>query len=186
MKENFERFIALVWPEDGDFDSPKQGYHVTAGDSGGGTYGGVIETTWQHYVASGLVSGALKAASYADLKAVLRAAAWGTVGDALPAGLDILIANGRMMTGQYAAIVEECLGWTGTDVDNVLGPHDLARIAQASPRTLMLALHGNHYAYLARLASFEQFKNGWLRRINAALAAAEAALLTPAADDAGV
>jgi len=181
MKDNFDRFIALVWPEDGDFDSPKQGYHVTPGDSGGGTYGGVIEATWAHYAATGLVQGTLRNASLADLKAVLRAEAWGAVGDVLPAGVDILVANGKMMTGRYASIVEQCIGWTGSDVDNSIGPHDLARIADSDAKTLMMALHGNHYAYLQRLPSWNEFKGGWERRLVAALDAAVAALPAVAA-----
>ncbi len=168
MEENFAKFISLVWPENGDFDSPKGGYHVTPGDSGGGTKGGVIEATWQHYKAAGLVSGSLAAASDAQLETVLRAAAWGATGDSLPAGLDILIANGKMMTGRYQALVEQCLGFIGSEVDNAIGPNDLKAIAASDAKTLISAIHGTHYQYLRSLSSWHEFANGWTRRLIAA------------------
>jgi lysozyme family protein len=176
VKQNFDKFIALVWPADGDFDSPKTGYNITPGDPGGGTKGGVIENTWSQYEAQGLVTGQLKDATDAQLLTVLRAEAWGYVGDVLPSGLDILIANGRMMTGAYQTLVEECLGQTGADVDGCIGPHALALLAVADARTLILALHGNHYRYLSSLVTWAGFKNGWIRRLEAAKAAALAAL----------
>lgn len=172
MKENFPKFIALVWPDNGDFDSPKQGYHVTPGDTGGGTKGGVIEATWRHYRDAGLVTGALADASDVQLMTVLRAAAWGAVGDELPAGLDILIANGRMMTGAYGAIVEQCLGWTGAAVDGEIGPHDMQRLGVSNRRTLIEAIHGNHWRYLHGLSTWDIFGVGWTRRIVAARDAA--------------
>ncbi len=165
MRGNFEAFLRLVWPADGGFDSPLQGYHVTPGDPGGGTKGGVIEATWQACVASGLVTGALQDASDGALAAVLRAVAWGSVGDALPSGLDVLIANGRMMTGRYAAIVEQCLGWTGAAVDDDIGPHDMQRIGGSDVKTLIEALHGNHYRYLADLSTWGEFGDGWTKRL---------------------
>ena len=168
MKENFSAFLALVWPADGDFDSPLGGYHVTPGDPGGGTKGGVIEATWALYVARGVVTGTLQDATDPQLEAVLRADAWGSVGDALPGGLDVLIANGRMMTGHYAAIVEQCLGWTGADVNNSIGPNDMKRLGGSDTRTLIEALHGNHYRYLASLTTWGEFGDGWTRRLVAA------------------
>lgn len=168
MKENFDAFLALVWPPDGDFDSPRGGYHITPGDPGGGTKGGVIEATWARYAASGLVTGSLVGATDAQLEAVLRAAAWGAVGDEAPSGLDVLIANGRMMTGRYGAIVEQCLGWTGGDVDGVIGPNDMRRLGASDAKTLIEALHGNHYRYLAELDTWAEFGGGWTRRLVAA------------------
>ncbi len=176
MDVNFPKFIALVWPNNGDFDSPLTGYSVTPGDPGGGTKGGVIEATWATYVARGLVSGQLRDATNAQLQTVLKAAAWGASGSVLPSGLDIMVANGKMMTGMYQAIVEQCIGQTGTAVNNFIGPNDLKVIATVDPKSLILALHGNHYRYLSGLSTWAEFGNGWLRRLEAARDAALAAV----------
>lgn len=175
MHENFPAFIALVWPPDGGFDSPKQGYHTTPGDSGGGTYGGVTEATWQACVARGLVAGALSQASTDALQKVLEAVAWGPECDSLPAGLDVLIANGRMMTGAYPKLVQQCLGFIGTDVDGVIGPDTLGTISQRDRVTLIHAIHGRHYAYLSEQLAPDQwaeFGKGWTARLLAVHAAA--------------
>lgn len=180
MEQNFDGFIGLVWPSNGDFDSPLQGYHVTPGDPGGGTKGGVIEATWQAQVKAGEVTGSLAGATDAQLRLVLRNVAWGAEGDALPPGVDIMVANGKMMTGHYSAIVENCIGMIGASVDNVIGPNDLVAIAKMDPYSLIMALHGNHYAYLSQLPTWSRFKNGWTRRLMAAHDTALAAV-TPAA-----
>jgi lysozyme family protein len=180
VEQNFDAFIAFVWPENGGFDSPKQGYHVTPGDSGGGTKGGVIEATWAAQVRQGEVTGTLTNASNAQLETVLRNVAWGPVCDALPAGVDLLVANGRMMTGAYGTILQQCLGLVGLAVDNDIGPETLAVALKADPVTLIHALHGNHYRYLAGLSSWAEFKNGWTTRLIAAVDAALAVAGTPA------
>jgi hypothetical protein len=64
---NFPRFMALVWPENGDFGSPMPGYHVTPSDSLGCTNGGAIEATWQACAARGIVTDALRTATLDQL-----------------------------------------------------------------------------------------------------------------------
>jgi len=173
MQENFQNFLNLVWPADGDFDSPKSGYQITPGDPGGGTKGGVIEATWNQYVTNGLVSGSLQNATDSQLETVLHADVWGTVGDNLPSGLDVLVANGRMMTGRYGEILQQCLGFIGSDVDNDIGPITLSAAELAEPETLISALHGNHWRYLSGLSTWSLFGHGWTRRL---IAAREASL----------
>lgn len=165
---SFSPFLALVWPANGDFDSPKQGYHVTPSDPGGGTFGGVIEATWQACVARGIVAGELKDATTDQLQAVLRAECWGPVCDALPSGLDVLTANGRMMTGMYSRLLQQCLGFTGNDIDGNLGPDTLGVASGLDAKTLIHALTGTHYAYLRQLPTWASFGLGWTRRIVAA------------------
>ena len=48
---NFPTALAFVWQP--GYDDPATGYHVTPGDAGGGTLGGVIEATWAKAVAQG-------------------------------------------------------------------------------------------------------------------------------------
>ena len=139
-------------------------------------YGGVIEATWQACVARGLVSGQLRDASRDALLSVLRAECWGPVCDAAPAGLDLLIGNGRMMTGFYVHLVQQCLGFIGSDVDGDAGPDTMGVLASRDATTLINAIHGRHYAYLSELSSWKSFGVGWTRRLLAAHAAALAAV----------
>ena len=134
----------------------------------------MIQATWSVDVAKGIVTGTLAQATDAQLEAVLDVEAWGPVCDALPAGLDVLVANGRMMTGAYPRLLQECLGFTGDDVDGSIGPDTLGDAAECDARTLINALHGRHYAYLRELSTWGEFGNGWTRRLVAAHVAARA------------
>jgi len=167
---NFPAFLGFAWRP--NFDSPADGFHVTPGDTGGGTKGGVIEATWAGAVQSGLVSGTLASAPDAALSLVLRQEFWGDVCDALPPGLDFLFANGRMMSGRFPWLFQGCLGFIGEDVDGRIGPESLAAARSAEPVTLIKAITGVHYAYLQSLTSWHEFGNGWTARLIAAAALA--------------
>jgi lysozyme family protein len=120
IAENFPRFVALVWPENGDFGSPTQGYHVTPSDSLGCTNGGEIEATWQACVARGIVTGVLRTATLDQPQAVLQAERWGSVCDALPDGVDVLVANGPVMSGRFPWLFQKAMGFTDDDVDGAI------------------------------------------------------------------
>nr|WP_294566946.1 glycosyl hydrolase 108 family protein [uncultured Rhodopila sp.] len=170
--------LDFVWQR--GFDSPRDGYHVTPGDSGGGTKGGVIEKTWRGCVAKGLVAGALATATDAQLATVLRHECWGAACDGLPAPIAFLLFNGRMMSGHYPKIFQACLGLTGDDdVDGDIGPETLALVPGAHVPTLMRALVGSHFAYCRSLAAWPEFHGGWTTRLNAAREFA-ATLVNPA------
>ena len=168
---NFPAALALAWRP--GFDSPRDGYHVTPGDAGGGTKGGVTAATWAHALERGLVAGTLAAATDEQLSVVLRDAAWGPACDALPAGLDLLVFNGRMMTGAYARLFQQGLGLLGVQVDGAIGPLTIGRAGGCHAETLIQALSGIHCAYLTGLSAWPVFGHGWLVRI---LAARDAAL----------
>jgi lysozyme family protein len=167
---NFPTALTFVWQP--GYDTPDDGYHVTPGDPGNGTYGGVIEESWAMAVAHGLVSGRLRNASRAQLEAVLRFDFWGSACDALPPGLDLMLFNGRMMSGGYGGIFQSLLGLIGDDVDGGVGPKTLRFVPGRD------ALTGAHYAYLKRLPTWKKFEGGWTKRI---VAARETALALAAA-----
>ncbi|HTI81718.1 MAG TPA: putative peptidoglycan-binding domain-containing protein [Acetobacteraceae bacterium] len=164
---NYQTALNFVWQP--GFDDPRDGYHVTPGDAGGGTKGGVIEATWAAAVAKGLVTGTLADATNDQLAAVLRYDCWGTACDTLRAGVDLMLFNGRMMSGGYPRIFQKCLG---VYVDGDIGPITLAVAAKANPASLVEALTTAHLAYLSQLSSWPEFKNGWTHRCEAAQTAA--------------
>ena len=168
---NFSASLAFVWQA--GFDDPKDGCHTTVGDPGGATYGGVIEVTWAAAVRAGIVApGALANATMAQLSSVLKAFCWGDVCDALPSGLDLLMFNGRMMSGHYAWMFQQCLGLMGSALDGSIGPETIARAQACHAETLINALSGCHDAYLASLGTWSRFGHGWTTRIEAAQQAA--------------
>lgn len=170
MKDNYPAALAFVWQP--QFDSPSQGYHATPGDPGGGTYGGVIEQTWAHARAAGIVTGSLMGASQDQLSTVLRSLFWGSVCDELPAGVDLLMFNGRMMSGGFPRLFQQSLGLMGSDVDGWIGPDTLAAASGVHVPTFVNAVTGAHAAYLAALPTWGEFGNGWAARLKEAQAAA--------------
>lgn len=168
--DNYLTGLNYVWQY--QYDSPKQGYHVTPGDPGGGTKGGVIETTWAAAVERGLVTGLLIHATDDQLSLVLRQEFWGAACDALPSGVDFLLFNGRMMTGEYPHLFQSCLGFTGDDVDGDIGKETLDAAAGVDPFTFIEALTGLHYRYLSALQAWHEFEGGWTTRLKGAEKAA--------------
>lgn len=164
--KNFQDALAFVWAP--GRDSPDDGFHVTPNDPGGATFGGVIEATWEAACHRGLVSGLLRNATRDQLAAILKDQFWGPVCDALPTGIDLLLFNGRMMSGGYPKIFQSCLGLIGDDVDGYIGPQTMAVAASAAPVTLANALTGAHYTYLRALFAWPDFGKGWTTRLQAA------------------
>lgn len=163
---NFSAFLAFAWRP--GFDNPADGYHNTKGDPGGGTLGGVTEATWAAAEARGLVTGQLRNATRQQLSTILQDEYWGDACDALPTGIDFMLANGRMMSGGYPKIFQSCLGLIGADVDGDIGPETIAAAISVAPATFVSALHGAHYQYLRALFAWPEFGNGWTTRLVAA------------------
>ncbi len=163
---NYPAALDFVWRR--GFDSPLDGYHVSPGDPGGGTFGGVIEATWADAVKTGLVEGTLAHATTAQLSTVLHTRFWGLTCDALPDGMDLLLFNGRMMSGRFPSLLQQCLGFFGNDVDNWIGPKSLKAVKSGDTRTLINAVTGAHFAYLSELRGWPSFRAGWTQRLGAA------------------
>jgi lysozyme family protein len=171
MNDNWPAALAFVWAK--GRDSPQDGYHVTPGDKGGATFGGVIQSTWDSAVAAGIVRGMLAVATIAQLSAVLQKKVWEPTCDDLPHGLDLLYFNGHMMSRDYSKLFQQCLGFMGDDdVDGWIGPQTLKAVHSCDVPTLIDALSGIHYNYLTRLAAWAKFKDGWTTRLKAAQVAA--------------
>lgn len=164
--KNYDAALAFVWAP--GRDTPNDGYHTTPGDSGGGTFGGVIEATWQTAVLDGLVKGSLCNATRDQLSIVLRRKFWGVACDTLPAGVDFLLFNGRMMSGAFPKIFQSCLGFVGDDVDGDIGTMTVGVALHAAPATLANALTGAHYRYISGLDAWATFGGGWTLRLQAA------------------
>lgn len=167
---NFAPSLAYVWRMEND--SPRQGTHTEKGDPGGQTRGGVIAETWRHAVGAGIVQGDLAHASDEQLRTVLHSVCWGPTCDVLPPGLDLLVFNGRMLSGHFTHLFQQAVGFLGDDVDGDIGPVTLAAVRQRDADTLIYAVTGAHHAYLTGLPTWQRFGRGWARRLMGARAAA--------------
>jgi lysozyme family protein len=163
---NFKPSLDFVWQP--GYDSPLDGYHVTPGDSGGGTKGGVIQATWANAVRQGIVAGSLVNATNGQLSLVLEDDFWSTACNGLPDGVDFLLFNGRMMSGRYPIIFQETLGFTGGDLDGHIGPMSIAAAKTKNIQQLIEELCDGHYAYCKSLSSWPEFHGGWTKRLTAA------------------
>jgi lysozyme family protein len=171
MNDNWPAALAFVWAR--GRDSPQDGYHVTPGDKGLGTFGGVTQATWDDAVKAGIVRGMLAVATIAQLSAVLQKKVWEPTCDELPHGLDLLYFNGHMMSGYYPKLLQQGLGMMGDDdVDGWIGPESLKAVRARDVPTLIDALSGIHWNYLTRLDEWAKFGGGWTTRLRAAQVAA--------------
>ena len=169
---NFQHCLTFVWRP--GYDDPSDGYHVTPGDSGGGTLGGITEATWADALVKGWVTGTLAAASNDSLATILKNQYWGAACEALPSGVDLLLFNGRMMSGGYPKLFQSTVG---ANPDGNIGPKTIAATiktsAQVGPAKLIEALTVAHFYYLSQLGpSWIQFHNGWEGRLLNAYTAA--------------
>jgi lysozyme family protein len=161
---NWRMACDFVWQK--GYDDPADGYHVTPGDAGGGTFGGVIEAVWVGAVSRGLVTGTLRNATRDQLALVLKNEFWGTACDELPSGVDLMLFNGRMMSGGYPDIFQRCVGFTGAAVDGDIGPETIAAAKAIAASTLIEKLTVAHIYYLSGLgASWTEFHDGWEGRL---------------------
>lgn len=169
---NFPASLAFIWGV--GRDNPADGAHATPQDPGGLTFGGVTAATWADCVHKGIVPpGRLADATLTQLTTICRSVYWADLCDRLPPGLDLLVFNGRYMTGHFPTLVQQCLGFMGLDdCDNWIGPQTIMAIARADPDTLIRAISGSHCAYLAGLPTWKTFGHGWTTRLQAAQAAA--------------
>ena len=143
-----------------------QGYHVDAGDPGGGTNYGVTEGTWADACHAGLVSGSLVNATRDALALVLRRMFWDAVhGDQLPTGVDLVVFDHGMVAGPGHA-VRLLQAQVGVDADGAIGPVTLAAIAAHDPSALAQAFTTAAEKYFASLDGAAMFGGGWKRRAN--------------------
>jgi lysozyme family protein len=177
MITNFPAALAFIWRP--GFDDPADQPHVTPGDAGGLTAGGITQATWDKAVRAGLVKGSLATAARPELSVIYERLFWGIACDALPGGLDLLLFNGTCMTGRFPRLFQQCLGFMGDDVDGWIGPDSLKAAQSCDPGTFVDAVCGCHAAYLSGLLAWSEFGGGWTARIKAVRIAARAMVLTP-------
>ena len=120
----------------------------------------------------------IRALSLDDAKAIYQRDYWTPIqGEALPAGLDLLVLDHAVNAGPARA-VRLLQGLVGVPEDGSMGPVTLAGVAIADPQDLIARFSELRLDFYRDLPTWRHFGAGWSRRVHrtrrAALAMAHA------------
>ena len=120
----------------------------------------------------------IRALSLDDAKAIYQRDYWDQIqGEALPAGLDLLVLDHAVNAGPARA-VRLLQHLVGVPEDGLMGPVTLAGVAIADPQDLIARYSELRLDYYRDLPTWRHFGAGWSRRVHrtrrAALAMARA------------
>jgi lysozyme family protein len=96
---------------------------------------------------------------------------WRTIkGDSLPCGLDYCVFDFGVNSGIVRAVkyLQRLVGFTGDDVDGILGMITLAAVEALSAKDEAAAIAqycANRLVFLRSLSTFATFGKGWTRRV---------------------
>jgi lysozyme family protein len=147
---NFEGFIERVLSHEG-------GYVNDARDPGGETKFGICKRSYPSVDIKGLTRDAAIS--------IYRADFWERVkGDELPRAFAFQALDAAVNHG-----IGNAVRWlqraAGVADDGNIGPATLAAISRQEPADLVLAFNAERLEFYAKLAAFDAFGRGWVRRV---------------------
>lgn len=158
MNTNFLPAVAFTLAHEGGFsDDPR--------DPGGATNRGITLRTlsaWRHQACS---VADVQALGEAEARAIYRANYWNAVhGDALPAGLDLMVFDFGVPSGpgRSAVLLQTAVGVLA---DGAIGPQTLGAVAAVDAERLIARLSVAQEAFYRTLGGFITFGDGWLNRL---------------------
>jgi lysozyme family protein len=157
--------LALVLAHEGGFvNHPK--------DPGGATNRGITQRVYDGFRRlKGLPARSVKYIEDVEVEAIYKRNYWGLVrGDELPAGVDYAVFDFAVNSGVSRAIkfLQAGLGFTGENVDGIIGDMTLGRVfeaAKANEELLITKYCGERMRFLKSLGTFPTFGKGWTRRV---------------------
>ena len=164
MQADFANSLARVLVyEGGKVDNPK--------DPGGRTNKGITQATFYAYLRSaGQLTRDVYTISDAEVATIYRDHYWAVVhGDALPAGLDLVVFDGGVNSGpgQSGKWLQHALGshYAGA-VDGLIGTKTLQAIEDfGNVETLIGDYCARRLATLHQLTTWQEFGTGWSARV---------------------
>lgn len=178
MLEKYDESLRLVLIHEGVFSNDPQ-------DPGGATLHGITQGTYNAYRRNrGLPVRALSpnmanSAEWLRERAeIYRLQYWNIIkGDQLPPGIDYVVFDGAVNSGPSQSVkwLQRSLGFTGKDVDGVLGERTLGAIERVSNHDALIAkILDRRMAFLKSLRTFSRFGRGWTSRVNGVRRTAQA------------
>lgn len=142
------------------------GYVCNPKDPGGATNMGVTLAALTAWRGHACTANDVRALGAAEVKAIYRAVYWRAVqGDALPAGVDLIIFDASVNCGRGRA-VEFLQRGLGVAVDGTLGAGTLAALAAGHDLpALVERIRAARASYYRSLPTWPTFGAGWSRRL---------------------
>jgi lysozyme family protein len=165
MLANFAASVSFVL----DPAQDGQPAHLTPGDSGGWTAYGVTHTTLSTWLGRVATVADMKALTAEEAASIYEANYWHPInGDHLPPGVDIMVFDMGVTSGPHAAVcqLQQVLGFTGIDVDGIVGPLTLTASYGEDLHNLVGVIANRQEFYYRSCAGFDRFGRGWLARLN--------------------
>lgn len=105
-----------------------------------------------------------------EVQSIYRLQYWDAIhGDTLPPGIDYVVFDGAVNSGPKQSVkwLQRALGFTGKDVDGVIGSVTLGAVEEhRNHDALVAAIIDRRELFLRALRTFKTFGKGWLRRIS--------------------
>lgn len=160
MHENFDRALGYVLAHEG-------GYTNHPSDPGGPTNWGITLADARRYWKSDASAADVRAMPLPVAQVIYRARYWDALRcDELPSGVDYALFDYGVNSGVGRAIrvLRQLVRSerSGTKLSDV----EIADIARANPRALVVAMCAERRAFLRRLKTWPVFGRGWARRVN--------------------
>jgi lysozyme family protein len=157
MKENFEKCLEKLLKHEGGFvNHPK--------DPGGMTNLGVTKRVYEEWVGREVTEQEMRDLTPEDVAPIYKKNYWDAVkGDDLPAGVDWACFDWCVNSGRKrpSKALQRAVG---AIPDGAIGPATLAKVTEALPKNVVLAIHDDRQAFYERLSTFGTFGKGWTRR----------------------
>lgn len=154
---NFDRAFDKLMEHEG-------GYSNNPADPGGETMYGIT-----HRVArKNGYTGPMKDLPLATARRIAKTEYWDVVNaDSLPDRVRFDVFDTCYHSGRERAIklLQQALGFTGRDVDGLVGPMTRAALLSSNPEVLDKRFNGYRLRFLASLSTWPSFARGWARRI---------------------
>ena len=157
MKDNFEKCLAMLLKHEGGFVNHPQ-------DPGGMTNLGVTKKVYEAWVGREVTEQEMRDLTAEDVAPIYKANYWDAVkGDELPAGVDWACFDWCVNSGRKrpSKALQRAVGATP---DGAIGPATLAKVEEASPKSIVLGIHDDRQAFYENLRTFDTFGKGWTRR----------------------
>lgn len=154
---NFDKAFDMLMLHEG-------GYVNHPDDPGGETNYGITKATARR---NGY-DGPMKSLPLDVARRIAKVEYWDAVrADALPDQIRFDVFDTCYHSGPVRAIrlLQQALGFIGTDVDGIFGRNTLARVQAADPKELDKKFNGYRLRFLASLGTWPSFGRGWVRRI---------------------
>lgn len=162
MQHNFELAFGRTLRHEG-------GWVNDPDDNGGETNYGITHTTYDAYrKRKGLAKQSVRFITMQEVREIKKTQYWDKVnGDRLPAAIDFLAYDYAIHSGVVKASkdLQRSLGFTGKDVDGIIGLNTIAAVSKANLSKLVEDYSARRLTFLRGLADWPKYKIGWTKRI---------------------